>query len=398
MTTCVRLGRPEPAGDSYLWVALKVLSSFDARGIETMEFSLSEDQQMILESVRRFATTEVQPKAYAWDQAGQVDPECFSSLAELGLMAMFHPEELGGFGFGFDAAVVAMEELARQQGVVAFLLGIHNGLVCRHLALAGSEQQKAQLEGLASEGNKVAWVGPLLGHKELRVEDGVLSGTAKVVPLAEQATHLLVVAEGAEGPQAFWFDRQLPGIEFEAMDSLGLRGAGWGKLGFQGVKLPEGAELSGLSAAETLAALEPGLATLLAAMGLGIARGALTQARDYAVERKQFKKPIGDFQAIQWMIADTTNQVDAARLLVHRAAQSLDQDRASLSEALKALVYASESAVEASMKAIQIHGGNGFVREFPVERFARDARYLSLCLGGNEAHRSRIAQELLAAS
>jgi alkylation response protein AidB-like acyl-CoA dehydrogenase len=375
-----------------------------------MRLELDDDQRLIQESVRRFAEAELAPHAYAWDKAAALPAQVFAGLAELGLTGMWVGPELGGTGLGWRAAVLALEELARGDASVAVRLLEHGAQCLPALALgegahalaaglssgeviaawAHAEPEGGELGGLATVAERTASGWRLVGHKS-----SVLAAPAAsrlvISARVEGAPGLFVVPAGAAGLTA----SPLPG-------RLGLRGAGAVHLSLDGVELAEDARLSlGPDPSRALSSLLVRASVGAAAISVGVGRAALEAARGYALERRQFGKPIAELQAIQWKLADAAMELDAARLLVAHAAGLADADDGAASSSLvaaaaKARVFASESAVRAAMQAVQVFGGNGFVREYPVERLLRDAKVLELEGGPTGRHRQALAAALLA--
>ncbi|MEQ9496563.1 MAG: acyl-CoA dehydrogenase family protein [Deltaproteobacteria bacterium] len=330
-----------------------------------MDLDLTEDQRMILDSVRRFATERLAPNAYAHDAEVGVPRAVYGELAELGLMGMYVPGDDGGAELDTITGCLVVEELSRQDASVGAIVGLHNGVVLPHVRAAGDEA-------------KAQWQDRLIGGEALgAVLPGCSDGAyTNHFVLGGDADLLVGVKDTARLFEA-------SAVEVTPIDNpLGLRGARPARVKVDA----EGPTFAGQSAAA--------IDVHLAAVAVGIGRGALEQATSYALERKQFKRPISDFQAIQWMLADMATELDAARLLVHLAADRLE---GGTSDASKARLFATEAATRAAMKAIQIYGGNGFVREFPVERFLRDAKTLSTIDGTVDRHRDVIAASLLAA-
>lgn len=347
-----------------------------------MDLELTEDQRMIQESVRRYAAEKLAPNAYAWDRDCRIPRDVFEGLAELGLMGMHVAADEGGAELDLITGCIAIEELARQDGAVGLSVAVHNAMVLAHLAGADSE-------------TKAAWMAPLLAGEvtgaflsDIEVtasgSDWTVRGRVQHVPRAADADVLVI-----RGPHTFVVPVGAKGVTITPIDNpLGMRGTRAAIVELEDVKVsPVGPASSKMNTADNVA---------LGAVAVGIGRGALEEARAYALERKQFKKPIAELQAIQWMIADSAVELDAARMLVHRAAHLVDRDADAVQASAEARLFASESAVRAAMKAIQIFGGNGFVREFPVERYLRDAKVLVTFDGTIDRQREVVADALLA--
>ncbi len=335
-----------------------------------MDLDLTEDQRMILDSVRRFATERLAPQAYQHDLDAAVPREVFAELAALGLMGMYVPGDDGGAELDLVTGCLVVEELSRQDASVGAVVALHNGVVLPHVRAAGATAM-AQWQDRLLGGEALGAVLPGFAAGAAYARDFVLVGDADLFVGVGEAAALL----GEEHVQVTRID-----------NPLGLRGARPAR-----VAVDAGVEATAIGA-------EPGAAVdvHLAAVAVGIGRGALEQATEYALERKQFKKPIADFQAIQWMLADTAVELDAARLLVHAAADALFRGEDASAAAAKARLFATEAASRGAMKAIQIYGGNGFVREFPVERYLRDAKTLTAIDGTIDRQRDAIAAALLA--
>lgn len=347
-----------------------------------MDLAPSSEQEMILDAVRGLAAR-VAPQAAAWDRADQIEPAVFEQLAELGLTGVFLDEAQGGSGFGTTTGLLAIEALAEASGALALRLASAAGAALPILAAAGMGH-----EGLTS----------LLGHSRYpallegvrRTSGGVdrrLLGEARWVVGGLGARSLVMTADDGE---VFFVEEA--SVRGEPARGLGMRGAGLAHIRLEGFRVPT--PLGRLPASEThhLAA-QARLA--VAAVGVGVGRAAVNEARNYALSRKQFGRPIGDFQAVQWMLADAATEVDAAGLLVRRGGLRLESGADGIEESEAALVLAAEAALSAAQKAIQVHGGYGFVREFPVERLARDARYFGLALAGKTGARGNLGRRVL---
>ncbi|MEO1334947.1 MAG: acyl-CoA dehydrogenase family protein, partial [Myxococcota bacterium] len=326
-----------------------------------MRYELSDDQAMIQDAVRRFAEAEVAPHAYEWDGAAAAQSSIFAALAELGLMGMRVSDSAGGAGLDPLAALLAIETLAVSDGGLAWTVALHNLLALPMLEAAGHEQ----VASLAAGEGVAAWFEAPLNA----VVDGRsvrLTGTATLVPWARQA-RLLVgwvpkVGAVAISPAA-------DGVNTTPTEgAMGLRSSAPSTVRFED---STGLRLEGPDAQ---AALPAWFGLARAAVAIGVARGALTAATRYAQERQQFGRPIAQFQAVQWMLAETATEIDAAALLAWSAAGVSP----SLADSARAALYALPAATRAGMRAVQIFGGNGYVREYPVERCLRDAKALEV--------------------
>lgn len=351
-----------------------------------MELTPSEEQRMIVDAVTGVATR-LASRAGAWDATGVIDADAFEALSELGLGGLFLDAPLEGAELGVATGLLALEALARGSGALGLRLAGHAAGAVPLLSAAGLSSEAL---GPLVEGRRWA---TRVDALEVRGagEGRALWGEARWVVGGLAADPLAVTSREGE---VFLVEGALPGLTREPAPSLGMRGAGLAHVRFEGVKV--GAPVAWLDAptASRLASMKR---AATAAVGVGIGRAALDEARRYARERKQFGRPIGDFQAIQWMIADAATEVDAAGLLGLRAGLTLDAGEDADAEARAALILTAEATLSAAQKAIQIHGGYGFVREFPVERLARDARYFGMAHGGRDVHRERLGRALLEA-
>ena len=379
-----------------------------------MDFSLSEDQQLLKQTVRDFAEAELRPHSREWDEKQEFPREVFTKLGELGLMGVVWPTEYGGSGMSTLDYAVVIEELSRVDAGVALSVAAHNSLCSGHIYLAGSEEQKKKYLTPLAKGEKIgAWGltensagSDAGGTKTVAVKDGdhwVLNGSKTFITngrLADVAVAMAVTdkSKGKKGISAFVVERGTPGFRAgKKEDKLGVRSSDTSELVFEDCRIPAanllGAE--GMGFIDTLRILDRGRIGI-AAFSLGIAQAALEASMTYARGRKQFGHAIADFQAIQFKIADMAVKVDAARLLCHRAASLRDAGKEHTTESSMAKLYASEIAVEVALEAIQIHGGYGYIKEYPVERYLRDAKLGTIGEGTSEVQRLVIARELLA--
>jgi alkylation response protein AidB-like acyl-CoA dehydrogenase len=380
-----------------------------------LDFEHSGDQRMIQESVRRFAEAEVKPHAREWDRTGAFPKAAVRGLAELGLMGMFVEAEYGGAALDMVAGTIALEEIARHDGSLALTVASHNSLAIGHLRRAASAAQKQRwLPALASGEKLGAWAlteadsgSDAAALKTTAVRSSAdrwrLNGTKNFITQGSVGDVFVVMARTnpsapkTRGISAFVLERGMKGFTQSAIHGkLGMRASDTAELCFEDVEVPDANRLGEVDGAfmDVMAVLEGGRIGI-GALGVGIARGALEEARQYALDRRQFGKPLADFQAIQWMLADMAMEIDAARLLVRRAANAVDRGEPLGAAASQAKLFASETSVRAAMKAIQIHGGYGYVREFPVERYLRDAKLLEIGEGTSEVQRIIIARSIL---
>ncbi|MBI2375870.1 MAG: acyl-CoA dehydrogenase family protein [Deltaproteobacteria bacterium] len=378
-----------------------------------MFLELSEEQRLIRDSVRRFVEMEVKPHAARFDKNQEFPQAAVKGLSELGLMGMFTSPDLGGAGLDAVTGALVIEEIARHDGSLALTVASHNGLCSAHLRLAGNDEQKRRfLPDLASGKKLGAWAltepgsgsdaSGLRTTAAKRKDRWILNGSKTFITQGTVGEVFVVLALTApekkqHGITAFVLERGMRGFTQRSIhDKLGMRASDTAELFFEDVEVPEENRLGSLDRGfiDTLKILDRGRITI-AALGVGIARGSVEEARAYALERRQFGKPIAEFQAIQWMISDMATETDAARLLTHHAAALHDSGEPYSLAAAKAKLYASEAAVRAATKAIQVHGGYGYTKDFPVERYLRDAKLLEIGEGTSEIQRMVIARHVL---
>jgi len=355
----------------------------------------------------------VKPFARAWDHEERFPAEVVKELGELGALGILVSEEFGGAGMDSLAVAVAVEEVARFDGSLALTVASHNGLGTSHLRVFGSDAQRRRyLPKLASGEWLGAWGltepgsgSDAAGMKSTAVRKGdrwVLNGTKMFITQGTVGQVFVVLAltepeRRQKGITAFILERGMPGFSQRPIHGkLGMRSSDTGELVMENVEVEDSQRLGelGMGFVNTLQILDRGRITI-GALSLGLARGALEESLAYARERKAFGKPIADYEAIRWMLADIKTELEAARLLVHRAATLADAGRPFTREASIAKLFASEVANRACNKAVQIHGGYGYTREFPVERYLRDAKLCEIGEGTSEVQRTVIARELL---
>jgi alkylation response protein AidB-like acyl-CoA dehydrogenase len=378
-----------------------------------MDFDLPEDLAALRDTVRRFAADRIRPQARQWDREQLLPDEVIAELGQMGLMGILTPETYGGAGLGYLANAVVMEELARQDGGVALTVAAHNGLCLSHLNLAGSEAQKERYLPKLTSGEWVgAWAltepecGSDAAALQTRAErdgDGWrLTGHKMFITNGARARVFVVMARtdpsaGPKGISAFLVEREDAGFSVGPKeDKLGMRCSDTVPLDLDGVYCgPE--DLVGtlnMGYVDALRVLERGRVGI-AALSVGLARGALEEALAYAKERKAFGRPLAEHQAIQFMLADMAAEIEAARLMVFDAASALDRGEDARLKASVAKLYASEMATRVCLKAIQIHGGYGYTKDMPVERYLRDAKLCEIGEGSSEVQRIIIAKHLL---
>jgi len=378
-----------------------------------MDLELSEEQALLRKTVRGFAEKELLPHSREWDEKQEFPREVFSKLGELGLAGCCWPEEYGGSGLSTLDWAIVMEELARADAGVALSLAAHHSLCSAHLNLAGSEDQKQRFLPPLARGEKVGCWGltepgsgsDAGGMRTTAVRDGghwVLNGSKNFITnggIADTAVVMAVTdrAAGKKGISAFVIDRGTPGFRAgKKEDKLGVRSSVTSELAFEECRLPAANLVGreGMGFVDTLKILDKGRVGI-AAFSVGIAQASLEASMRYALERKQFGHPIADFQAIQFKIAEMATKTDAARLLTWRAAAMADAGRSHTAESAMAKLFASEAAVEIALEAIQVHGGYGYLKDYPVERYLRDAKIGTIGEGTSEVQRLVIARQLL---
>lgn len=366
-----------------------------------MRFELDEDQEMLRQMTRDFARDVLAPGAAAWDADRGLPDALWAKAAELGLFGVCLPERIGGAGMGLSALALAIEELAAgEAGLAAALLG-HNALCCAQIERHGSGEQRTRwLPALASGARLGTWAGggadggPLT-LRATRTDGGWrLEGSLPAVSAAARADVAVVLAATRSGgATAFVIERG----EWQATDTapMGLRAAGMGELTIDGLEIGDDRRLGPVHGGLDDRIID-GARVCRAALAVGIARAAFDAGNAYAAERQQFGRALTDFQAIQWMIADGATELDAARLLYRRAAMMLDGDEPATAEAAMARVFATEKAQAACDRALQMHGGYGYTRDYPAERHWRDAYAAAVGEGThNGLQRLRIARTLL---
>jgi butyryl-CoA dehydrogenase len=378
-----------------------------------MDFGLTEEQCMVQEMTRAFAEKELAPVASRLDRDGAYPHEQLKKLGEMGLMGVFVPEEFGGAGMDFLSYVTALEEVSKAWASLGTILSVNNSLVCGPIFRFGSDAQKKRYLPLVARGE---WLGCYalteagagsdagsIRTRAVRINGGyVLNGSKVFTTNGSQANLAIVYAvtdatQGKQGISAFLVERGTPGfVVGKIEDKLGLRSSETAALSFEDCRVPLenllGREGEGFwIALETLDGGRIGIAT----QAVGIAQACIEESLSYSKERQQFDRPIADFQAIQWMLADMATEIDAARLLTYRAAWLHEQGREVTRAAAMAKLFASEACNRAAYKALQIFGGYGYIKDFAVERLFRDARVTTLYEGTSEIQRLIIARHLL---
>ncbi len=380
-----------------------------------MDFRLSDEQELLRKSVREFAETEMRPHIMEWDNAQHFPHELLPKLAELGLMGIQFPESLGGAGMSAVDYCICIEELARVDPSVSLSVAAHNGLGAAHISMFGSDAQKQQyLAPLAKGETLAAWglTEPGSGSdaaamRTTAVAEGghfVLNGSKAFITHGTSADTMVVMAvtdraRGTKGISAFIVERGTAGLlAGKKEDKLGMRASETAEVIFQNCRIPASQLIGELNQGfiQTLQVLDAGRIGI-AALSVGLAQGAYEASVNYTAQRKQFGRTIGSFPSIQERLSAHASRVEAARLLTYRAAWLKDQGRRMTLESAMAKLYASEIAVRASEDCVQMHGGYGFVKDYPAEKFFRDVKLVTIGEGTSEVQRLVIARQLLAA-
>ncbi|MDH4258178.1 MAG: acyl-CoA dehydrogenase family protein [Candidatus Aminicenantes bacterium] len=378
-----------------------------------MDFLLTQEQEILKDSIKNFAEKEIRTRIKESDAKGEWPEELTQKLGDMGLLGIVIPPEYSGAGYSNVDYVIILEEISKVDPSVGLVVAAHNSLCSNHINLFGNEEQKKKyLTRLASGQTLGAWglTEPEAGSdaaalKTRAVKDGndwVLNGTKRFITNGSLAEIHVVMAitdpeKGRKGISAFILEKGIEGFKpGKKEDKLGIRSADTSELIFEDVRVPAenmlGEEGSGYR--QAMAILDGGRVSI-AGFSLGIAAGALEASLKYAKERVQFNRPIADFQAIQWMLADGFTELEAARLLTYRAAYLEDQGKKIPKESAMAKLFASELAVKASSMAVQIFGGYGFIKEYPVEKFYRDSKLATIGEGTSEIQRWIVAQKVL---
>jgi len=379
-----------------------------------VDFHFTDEQNQLRRSIREFAEGEIAPHVMEWDEVSHFPSEIIPKLAEMGLLGVIFPEEYGGAGLGYIEYVIAIEELSRVDGSVGIIVAAHNSLCSNHIFKFGTEAQKQKYLSPLAQGKKIgAWslTEPEAGSDAggtrttaLRNGDAyILNGSKTFTTNGHYADTCVAMAvtdksKTSHGISAFILEKGMPGFRpGKKENKLGLRASDTSEIIFTDCRVPAanllGPEGEGFTG--SLAILDGGRISI-AALALGMAQGALDAATSYAKQRKQFGKAISEFQAIQFKLADMATEVEAARLLVYQAAWHADQKSTRFTrESSMAKLFASEVAVRVANECVQIHGGYGFIKDYPAEKFYRDVKLCTIGEGTSEIQRLVIARQLL---
>jgi butyryl-CoA dehydrogenase len=380
-----------------------------------MDFQISEEHRMLQHMVREFAEQEIAPRAEEIDASDEFPLDLFQRMGQVGLLGLPFPEKYGGSGADYHGMVIALEEVARVSGSMAITLDAHTSLCCEPIYKFGSEEQKRKYLIPLARGEKIGAFGltePQAGSDagatrtravhDPETDEWVVNGQKIYITNGSIADVVVFTAKtdpeaGTYGISAFIVERGTPGFEPGRDEKkMGLKGSVTSELFFEDCRIPVenllGEENQGFK--QFLSTLDAGRIAI-AAMAVGLAQGAFERAVDYAKQREQFGQPISNFQAIRWMLADMATEIDAARMMVHRAAWTKELGQRYTKEAAMAKLFATEMSERVCHKAIQIHGGYGYVREYEVERMYRDQRLCQIGEGTNEIQRLVISREVL---
>ena len=380
-----------------------------------MNFELSEEHQQIKYSVREFAESEIRPYALEWDEMQHFFDELRPKLAELGLLGVLFPEQYGGAGMGYVEYATIIEELGRVCGAVGLSVAAHNSLCSNHIYTFGSEEQKqkyllplAQGESWGAWGLTESQAGSdASGTRTMAARSNggwKVNGSKNFITHAIACNTLVAVAvtdrsKGSKGISAFIFDKSMEGFRSDKKENkVGMRASETASVVFEDCYVPDENRLGneGEGFLQAMQVLDGGRISI-AALSVGIAQGAYEAAVKYAKERQQFGKPISEFQAIQFKLADMATQIEAARLLTLQAAALKDQGKKTTNQSAMAKLFASETAVRVSEESVQIHGGYGYTKDYPAEKYWRDSKLCTIGEGTSEIQRVVIAKQLLKA-
>lgn len=378
-----------------------------------MNFEMNENQKMIAQMVRDFAEKEIRPNFMEWDESQEFPVHVFKKLGELGLMGVFIPEEYGGSGFGYDEYITVVSEIAKVCGSIGLSVAAHNSLCTGHIYYHGSEAQKKKyLPKLASAEFIGAWgltetgtgsdAGGMNTTAVLEGNEWVLNGSKNFITHGASGDVAVVIARTGEkgdskGMSAFIIEKGTPGFSAGKKENkMGMRASETCELIFNNCRIPAENLIGekGTGFQQSMQILDGGRISI-GALALGIAKGAFEAAVKYSKEREQFGKPISQFQAISFKLADMSTQIEAAELLLYQAAYLKNNKKNLTKESAIAKYYASEVAVRVADDAVQIFGGYGYTKDYPVEKFYRDAKLCTIGEGTSEIQKLVISRELL---
>jgi hypothetical protein len=378
-----------------------------------VDFDYTPEQSQLRREVREFAAAEIAPHVLEWDEAQTFPVEVVKKLGQLGYMGAIFPEEYGGAGLGYVEYAIIIEELSRVDGSVGIIVAAHTSLCSNHIYKAGTDEQKQKYLTKLTSGE---WIGcwsltepeagsDAAGTRTTAVRDGdcwVINGSKTFTTNAHYADVCVGMAmtdraAARHGISAFILEKNTPGFRpGKKENKLGLRASATGEVIFSNCRVPPAQMLGkqGEGFVDSLRILDGGRVSI-AALSIGMAQGAYDAALKYSRLRKQFGRPISEFQAIQHKLVDMAIKIDASRLLTYRAARMIDAGKRVTRESAMAKLFSSESAVSIANEAVQIHGGYGFIKDYPVEKFYRDVKLCTIGEGTSEIQRLVIARQLL---
>jgi alkylation response protein AidB-like acyl-CoA dehydrogenase len=378
-----------------------------------MEFSFSEELLEIKRIVREFAEKEIRPHVMEWDEKQIFPLEVLKKLGELGFLGVLIPHEYGGSGLGYTEYVTIVEELSRVDGSVGISVAAHNSLCTGHIYHSGNEEQRRRLVVPLAKGEKIgAWsltepeagsdAGGTQTVARLDGDSWILNGQKTFTTHGTYGDICVAMAvtdksAGHHGISAFILEKGMPGFfAGKKENKLGLRASDTSTVIFEDCRVPKENLLGqpGQGFIDALKILDGGRISI-AALAVGMAQGAYEASLHYAKQRKQFGRPIADFQAIQFKLADMATEIDAARLLTHRAAWMKQEGMLTTTQSSMAKLYAGEVAVRVANECVQVHGGYGYIKEYPAEKFYRDVKLCTIGEGTSEIQRLVIAREIL---
>ena len=378
-----------------------------------MQLVLNEQQKMIRNMVREFAEKEIAPIAAEIDKTEEYPTKTLEKMAKLGLLGVIIPSEYGGAGLDTISYATVIEEISRKCASTGVITSVHNSLVAWPINKYGTEEQKKKYLPILAKGEKIGAfaatepnagsdLGAMQTKAELKGNKYIINGDKTFITSGPKAGVIIVFAvtdktAGSKGISAFIVENDMKGYKVGSVfEKLGIHASQTSELIFEDMEVPKenllGKEGDGFKIA--LSTLDGGRIGI-AAQAVGIAQAALDESIEYAQQRQQFGRPLAKFQAIQWMIADMATQIDAARFLVYKAGYTKDQGQRFSKEAAMAKLYAAETAMDSVIKAVQIHGGYGYTKEYTVERLFRDAKITEIYEGTSEVQRMVIASSLL---
>jgi alkylation response protein AidB-like acyl-CoA dehydrogenase len=378
-----------------------------------LDFQLTDEQNQLKKSIREFAEREMAPHVMEWDEACRFPSQVIKDLGKIGVMGAIFPPEYGGAGLGYVEYVIAIEELSRVDGSVGITVAAHNSLCANHIFQAGNEEQKRKYIPKLASGEFIgAWgltepgSGSDAGGARMSAQHKnggwLLNGTKTFITNGHYADVIVVIAVSdktahTHGLSAFVLEKGTKGFRAGKKENkLGLRASDTSELIFEDCWLPNDALVGkeGDGFIDAMRILDGGRISI-AALGLGMAQGAYEAALKYSRQRRQFGKTISEFQAIQWKLADMATEIDAARLLTMRAASMKDAGLKTTLESSMAKLFAGEVAVKCANECVQIHGGYGFIKDYPAEKYYRDVKLCTIGEGTSEIQRLVIARQIL---